>query len=223
MVPVIPVMALLIAIGINSLVEAFLFLLGHYCQTVLRPIIVSIAGLMVIAAGLFQYFSIIPGIFKPDLDQVMNWAELSNHDNVPFIYITNRENWEKWKPFMLGRMTPDKPFQVISEDDYLEGTDIISVKNEVVIIFHNNFYFEILEKLNHGLTLPLKPIPIRDSDGKPIGNILVIGSFVLPSHPLSIQESVIQLLASPAGMISLFLFMIALILNILPKIKSKVE
>jgi 4-amino-4-deoxy-L-arabinose transferase-like glycosyltransferase len=221
MVPVIPVMVLLIAVGLDAFIETVAHSWRPHFSAFLRPMMISTISLVVISAGLFQYFSIIPGIFKPDLDQVMNWAELSNHRNVPFFYITKRDNWEKWKPFMVGRMMPDRPFHVISEDDFLRGKEILPIHNEAIIIFHNYRPLELIKKIERDLLMPLKPIPVLDRSGDPIGHFIIIGSFRLPVHPLPFRESVIELLTSPAGYISLILLFAAFIIQIHQKIKTR--
>lgn len=215
MIPMLPVMSLLIGLGLNALIDAVL-IINNLSKNPLFRSILTLTGMSAIILGsLWQYFVVIPTTYRPDLDQVMNWAELSNERNIPFIYITNKANWQNWKPFLLGRLTSEKPFQVVSEEEYLKNNVSLPHAQEAVIFFHNNNYFELVKRIQNEYPASLDPKPILNRSDMRIGGMIIIGTFSLPAQ-IDLVHGIILLLISPSGIISLVLLFLAIILIFRP-------
>jgi hypothetical protein len=212
MVPIIPVMAILAAVGIDAIIKTFAQPINSRFLDFATRTLLLIAGLLVISTGLYQYFSVIPRNFKPDLDQVMNWAQMSNDRNVPFVYITNRENWKNWKPFALERFTPYRSFWVITEEELIEQRYTLPRFTDAVFIFHANEFHQIAEIIQRDFQVSAPLLKISDNSGTLIGGMAVKGVFKWPLEN-TFAEDLSILMTSPAGIISLILFTLAFLIS----------
>jgi 4-amino-4-deoxy-L-arabinose transferase-like glycosyltransferase len=220
LVPIIPPMAIFIAIGLDCLVQVFF----NLCR-IIKPHLIRKAALyfftsLIIIAGFTQYFIIIPRLYKPNVDDVMNFSELTNQKNIPFFYITHREDRQKdWKPFFVREMVPGRPFQSIAEDGFLSGK--ISMKNqpEMVFVFDNEKYDEITTKLKANFGIEASPYPIKDVKGIRIGGMLIKGEFVYPIKK-TIWQDIFEVFVFPSGWIASTCILIGFVLSIFPPRKT---
>ena len=208
MIPLIPVMSLLIGLGLDFLIKAILTNIDLKKKPLIQLVLTLFGITAIMAGGLWQYFVVIPKVYRPNLDQVMNWAELSNDKNIPFIYITNLPNWQNWKPFSLGRLTSNKPFSVISEEEYLNSIIHLPITQEAVIFFHPNYYNELVKKIHDEYPSSSDPKPILNRSDMRIGGMIIIGTFTPPTK-ICFGQGIILLLISPAGRISICLLLLA--------------
>ena len=177
LVPVIPTTALFIGIGVYLSVDQIAAFFRHkkWGWAPLQVVLTVLICITIMVAGTVQYFVDSPKMYRPNLEQVMNWAGLHNPKDTKFVYIFDQIPREEWTPyfFHLGLTTPK--FESFFIDDVLSGAvKWPSVDNFSIFIEEPNaeilvpLILEQLDQVNVEI--------FRNRDGNPIGRAIVGGT-----------------------------------------------
>ena len=130
MVPIIPLLALLIGVGLSviaSIAATSHAKLAKY-QTVFLLVVIASIGL----GGLYDYFVVMPAKYLPQPDQIMSWAVLNAHEE-SFYYIYSRPEEQQFKPFIVTEFRPTVPFETISVDSLIQASSTFSTGGKTVV------------------------------------------------------------------------------------------
>jgi 4-amino-4-deoxy-L-arabinose transferase-like glycosyltransferase len=180
LVPVIPAVALFIGIGIYLSVDQILNFFQHkkWAWAPLQPLLIIVICVTIMIAGVNEYFVESPKMYRPNLEQVMNWAGLHNPKETEFVYVYDDISREIWTPyfFHLGLTSPH--FKSVSLDDVLNN-NVSWPSGKDFSIFIEEAHAEALVPLILKEFDQANLETIRNRDGNPIGRAIVQGSVIL--------------------------------------------
>lgn len=184
LVPVIPALALIIGLGVHLSVDQILAYLRHknIQWTPLRPGLMLIICLAIMIAGTHQYFVTSYKTYRPDLEQVMNWAGLHNPQDTKLIYVYEIDDWGNWEPYLF-RMDLTKPaFDSVYIEDVLNGA-VDWPTDENLSIFVEESQADVLVPLLQEQVDRVELRTFTNRNGTPIGRALVRGTVNFTSAP----------------------------------------
>jgi hypothetical protein len=177
LVPVIPAVALMVGLGVYLFVNHIWKYLKHinFQRHYLRTGMMLIICVAIMIAGIHQYFVISYKTYRPDIEQVMNWAGLHNPQDTKLIYVYEREGWETWKPYLfrMGLTKPD--FHSVYITDVLQGR-VSWPADENLAIFLEESQADVLVPLIQTQVDGLEMRTFRNRGGTPIGRALIRGT-----------------------------------------------
>ena len=180
LVPIIPVLALFSGLGVFLSGEQVAQYLNHknYSWDYWRPLLFLLCSLAVLVAGVRQYFVESPKIYKPNLEQVMNWAGLHNPPETKIYYISGPEIGADWVPyfFRIGLAQPE--FESIALSAVQNGTAAWPGGSDFAIFIEEYNTADLLPFFKDELE-SAEFITLRDRDKRPIGRIIVNGEVKL--------------------------------------------
>ncbi len=212
LVVVIPALELMIGIGVYISINQITAYLRYknWDWAPLRSILVLIICAAIMIAGITEYYINSPKFYRPDLEQVMNWAGLHNPRETKFIYINDDPERDTWLPYFyhLGLTAPQ--FDTVNSNEVLRGIVQWPVSQ--------NYSIFIEEPQAETLT----PIILREigqakyktftnRDGNPIGRAIVKGSVTFSSSVpfltglVSLLKSKVMWLILPLAGLELYL------------------
>ncbi len=196
LMPIIPIMALLIGLGLDVVVLA----VASFYKDVRRRMTIRVAllasGVIAItAAGLWQYFNFVPRYYRPDLDQTMNWAGPHNPASTTFVYLYRKPGLQDWKPFYFARLAPSRPFFTLNEADVLAGRAALPSARDLVVFFEVNQFNAVAAALARQMPSAVL-LTFVNRDQVPVGGAMFIGRFVPPTFT-PILAGLSDLLTSP--------------------------
>ncbi|MCX7607966.1 MAG: glycosyltransferase family 39 protein [Anaerolineales bacterium] len=116
MVNIIPLLALLIAIGLRGVSEA-LRLLFHLRQRLLLPASGLLTALVALG-GLYDYFILMPRRYTPQPDQIISWAGLyTNNERLIYLYETEEEAL-RTQPFLINEFRQTVDYRAFPYDQW---------------------------------------------------------------------------------------------------------
>lgn len=177
LVPVIPTTALFTGIGIYLSIDHIAAFFRHkkWEWAPLQVALTALICITIMVAGTTQYFVDSPKMYRPNLEQVMNWAGLHNPKDTEFVYIYDQIHQENWTPyfFHLGLTTPK--FDSFLIDDVLSGA-VKWPTGENFSIFIEEPNAEVLVPLIVEQLDQVNLETFRNRDGNPIGRAIVGGT-----------------------------------------------
>ena len=180
LIPIIPVLALFSGLGVFLSVEQVVQYINHkgYSWGQWRSLLFLLCSLVILVAGVRQYFIESPKIYKPNLEQVMNWAGLHNPPETRIYYISGPEIGEDWVPyfFRIGLAQPE--FESIALSAVQNGTAAWPGGSDFAIFFEEHNTADLLPLFRDELD-SVEFITLRDRDERPIGRIIVNGDVKL--------------------------------------------
>jgi hypothetical protein len=143
-----------------------------------QPLLLLLCGIAILVVGIKQYFVDSPKIYRPNLEQVMNWAGLDNPQETKIFYIYDSEALEEWVPYF---------FRLDLAQPEFESVPISAVQNGASVWPEGSNYAIFFEEYNAAELLPLFKrelnqadfITLRDRDENPIGRAIVNGEVIL--------------------------------------------
>lgn len=177
LVPVIPAVALMVGLGVYLFIDHVWKYLNHknIHWHMLRPGMMLIICAAIMIAGTHQYYVTSYKMYRPDIEQVMNWAGLHNPRDTKLIYVYEIEGWEDWEPYLfrMGLTKPD--FDSVYITDILEGR-VSWPRDENLAIFFEESRAEDLIPLIQGQINGIELRTFTNRSGTPIGRALVRGT-----------------------------------------------
>jgi hypothetical protein len=136
MVPIIPALSILSALGIVVVLDVLRVLLPKQ----LTPVIVSAVSVMlvgtIITAGLWNYFVDVQAAYPPpDTANVISFAALDLRAPCQFVYVYNASQKKALVPWVLLHMPTEATYQGISRDDIATGRYTINANGCYEIFF----------------------------------------------------------------------------------------
>jgi 4-amino-4-deoxy-L-arabinose transferase-like glycosyltransferase len=177
LVVIIPILALFsglgVFLGVEQVVQYFKF--KNYSWNQWRTLIFLLCSFAILVAGVRQYFVESPKIYKPNLEQVMNWAGLDNPRETKIYYIYGSEVSEDWVPyfFRIGLAQPE--FESIALSEVQNGTAVWPGGSDFAIFIEEYHTADLLPLFRRELYSG-EFITLRDRDERPIGRIIVNGN-----------------------------------------------
>lgn len=180
LVPIIPVLALFSGLGVVLTFEKIGDFLADkkpawgLFQTALLVTVV----LAVMISGMREYFVESPTVFRPNLEQVMNWTGLHNPPETKIYYVYDSEYYVDWVPYFYRLGLTEPVFESVQADRVLDGS-INWPRERNFAVFYEEFAPELLpQALKDQLSLG-SFVTFRDQDERPIGRAVVNGEVAL--------------------------------------------
>ena len=180
LVPIIPVLALFSGLGVALAFEGIGDFLADKkpAWAVLQTILLVAVVLAVMISGTREYFVESPTVFRPNLEQVMNWVGLHNPPETKIYYVYDSEYYVDWVPYFFRLGLTEPAFESVQADRVLEGS-INWPRERNFAVFYDEFAPELLpQALKDQLSLG-SFITFRDQDERPIGRAVVNGQVTL--------------------------------------------
>jgi 4-amino-4-deoxy-L-arabinose transferase-like glycosyltransferase len=197
LVPVIPVMAIMIGLGIHVFVEQIMQLTRPETRLkqILRLQLVGIGVLWLSVVGVRTFFVTMPTVYRPNLEQIVNWVGLHNDPTTQVVYATDDPWFEAWQPYFFRDILPQHAFKVIRSTEIQTGGLNFSPATKIAV-----FYRPSEENLIAPLLRPVFPdaeeLTFFDREQRPIGHAFVQGEIeILP--PLSVWGGIWGVVTSP--------------------------
>ena len=212
LVPIIPVLALFSGLGVFLTVEQITEYLAskNWSWTPLKPILFLVCCLTIMIAGIREYFVESIKIYRPNLEQVINWAGLHNPPETDFFYIYDSDHDQDWVPYFYRLGLTEPNFESVHIQKVLNGTVNWPEHKNFAVFFEENTASELLPIFKNRLN-SAEFITLRDRDGKPIGRAIVSGNVEL-STSVTFWSGTEKLLTSRVMWLVLPLFAFGIIL-----------
>lgn len=180
LVAILPVLALFSGLGLYLAVDQLFqyfdskeYAWGHW-----RPLLLLLGCLAILVAGAREYFIESPKTYKPNLEQVMNWAGLHNPAETKIYYIAGPEAGQEWVPYFyrIGLAQPE-----------FESVALAAVQNGLASWPGGSDFAIFIEEYHTAELLPVFKqqldsadfITLRDRDDRPVGRVIVNGEMRL--------------------------------------------
>ena len=206
MVPIIPVLALFSGLGIYLIVEGVQEYLASkdWSWKPLRTLLYIVIVVVIMIAGTREYFIESPKVYRPNLEQVMNWAGLHNPPDTEIVYIFDTDYFLDWSPYFFRLGLTEPGFTRIPIEDLRAGIATWPTVENYAIFFEETSAPEILSKLK-GKFEDAEFVTLLNRYDNPIGRAVVQGSMDLDTS-VSLWEGVGNLLVSRVMWLVLPLF-----------------
>lgn len=196
LVPILPILALFSGLGVFLSVEQITQFLNNKInfRAQWQPLLLLLCSIALLVVGVKQYFVDSPKIYRPNLEQVMNWAGLNNPSETKIFYIYDSETLEEWVPYFFRLDLAQPEFESIPISTVQNGTFVWPGASDFAIFVEEYNAAELLP-LFKGELNQAEFITLRDRDEKPIGRAIVNGEMKL-STTVSFWRGVGNLLTS---------------------------
>lgn len=124
MIPIVPVIAILIGIGIMvcarfaaHLVSLVLRLLRRNSSHIRERAACATAAafvLMIVVTGIHTYFVTMPSYYPRDLEMVMSFDAMAAREPEHIIYLTSQAGMHQWSPWMIASFAPEVEFDLVN-------------------------------------------------------------------------------------------------------------
>lgn len=194
LVPLIPVMALFIGLGIVVFTELMISWIrsNSRWRKLLRLGLIGIATVVICLAGIQDYFVKMPRTYRPNLENFVNWYGLQHASDTHFVYLYDDPKLANWQPYLFRQIIQDveynsadvnevlrSRFISIRPNELLSGRSAISLQKNLVVFFDNSNAELIIQNL-----LPVLPkaklVTIVGLDKAASGYIILQGDLGLP-------------------------------------------
>jgi len=145
--------------------------------------------------GLREFFIVMPKMYRPNLEQVINWFGLHNSPEVDFILINSENIDQEWRPYLFRELLTEHKFTLITENEFWESESDLGVGSAIAIFFEPGIAGQITQRLVR-IIPNAKEISFQNRDQKLIGKAIIQGDIVIP-HQASFLEGVIEIFTSP--------------------------
>lgn len=180
MVPIIPTLALFAGVGLVLAVEEFSTYLAERKPSwpALQPLLYGAVCLGIMAAGTRAYFHESPKVYRPNLEQVMNWAGLHNSPDTEIYYVYDSDYYQEWVPYFFRLGLTDLEFGSALYTDVLHGAAPWAGSSQYAIFYEETLVGDLLPYFKDQLD-SADYITFRDQDERPIGRAVVMGDVQL--------------------------------------------
>ncbi len=179
LVPVMPVVALLAAVGLVALTDFFTSRFSRI-PTIYRPLPLA-AGLLLIAyAGAQNYFSQMPRLYRPDLEAVMSWTALVAAPDEKLVYLYGEPDEKELKPYVARVLRPEVNYQTLAveELDFFTPDPAFSY----AVFYRADLAGRVLPQLQTILPDSRPPFTFLDRESQPLGGAVMNGALALKRH-----------------------------------------
>jgi hypothetical protein len=209
LVPIIPVLALLSAVGLVAVTESFMELLfKHYAllQISVRNILIAVAALAILALGLQRYFIIMPTTYRPTFENIPLWIARRIETPVSIVYLGPPRKAARIGQ-LLNTAGVSHQYTPVVINNFSPETRLTKAPNITFIESGQAPEFAFLQKPPAGYH---QPVAYYDEDGQIIGYAITNTNIDLKPN-LGIGEGIRSLIEKPvryvlALLIILFLF-----------------
>lgn len=197
LVPVIPVMAIMISLGMIAFSRKFVSIVTSD-QNTKRFLQYSLVGLIVISigvVGLREFFIVMPRMYRPNIEHVMNWFGLHNSPDVSIVYITTEPVGDEWRPYLFRKLLEKHKFTLVDDDEFLESEFDLPIEFDIAVFYDQMKVGQITPKLLEAIPYPNEIIYLN-RDQELIGKAVIQGD-VVTQHPASLLDGLLDILTSP--------------------------
>ncbi len=180
LVPIIPVLSLFSGLGVFLSVDQIIQYLNRkdISREGWRTMLLVVCSLAIMIAGVRQYFIESPAKYRPNLEQVMNWAGMDNPPTTNLYYVFGEETDEDWIPYFFRIGLTQSEFESVNYNSVLNGSVAWPESGDYAIFIEEYHAAYLLPLFQRELTSS-EFITLRDSDERPIGRIIVNGQVQL--------------------------------------------
>lgn len=125
----IPVLALLAALGLEAAASILIALLGRLEKY--RKVLLALLLLIIMGGGAYDYFIKAPRDFPQRAENVMSWAAL-DYEGETFLYVHETPGYETFSPWVVYELRKDIPFRSIHIDDFTRDQALLAVARTVI-------------------------------------------------------------------------------------------
>jgi len=197
LVPVIPIVAIMIGLGVMVFTRQLIALFVRE-QKKKRVIQFALAAVIVIAlgvSGLREYFVVMPNIYRPNLEQVMNWFGLYNSPEVNFVLVHTEPVDEKWRPYLFRELLSEHKFTLLEATRFLDDEKDLRSLPDVAVFYNPEHAGQVVRKLQ--MIFPeAQPIAFYNREQKPIAEAVIRGQINIPA-PKSFLKGLLDVFKSP--------------------------
>lgn len=179
LVPAMPVVALLAAVGLTALAD---FVNSRFPRipSICRPLPLT-AGLILIAyAGAQNYFSTMPRIYRPDLENIMSWVALHAAPDEKLVYVYGKPEEKEFKPYITRVIRLDANYQTLAVEEL--GFFTPDPAFSYAVFYHADLAGRVIPQLQTILPGAQPPFIFLNRDGQPIGGAVMNGTLALKPH-----------------------------------------
>jgi len=197
LVPIIPVMAMMIGLGVAAFSRKFLSFVtsDHSTKQILQYSLVALIVISIGVVGLREFFVVMPSIYRPHIEQVMNWFGLHNSPEIDIVYINTELVDDEWRPYLFRELLEKHKFTLIDDDEFLESEFDLSISSDIAVFYDQKKAGQITPKLLQ-IIPEATEIFYLNRDQELIGKAVIQGDIVIPQSA-SFLEGLLDLLTSP--------------------------
>jgi 4-amino-4-deoxy-L-arabinose transferase-like glycosyltransferase len=176
LVAIIPVLALLSGLGVYLSVEQIVQFINSKDKSWERwqPHLMLLCSLVILISGIKQYFVESPEKYRPNLEQVMNWAGLDNPPETNIYYVFGENMDQDWAPYFFRIGLAQSEFESIDIESVLDGSAVWPRSNDFAIFIEEYHTAQLLPLLKQELN-SADFISIKNREEKPIGSVIIQG------------------------------------------------
>jgi 4-amino-4-deoxy-L-arabinose transferase-like glycosyltransferase len=167
-VPIIPAMAILIALGIVTFSESLAAQAFNGSRVVYNLAAVVIVVLATFS-GLRNYFVDVQAFYQPSLANLAVTTVLRSAKPQQLIYVTNDPNETNFMPWLARNTTTDTGLQAITPSNLTDDQLKIDPGRLYTFFFHEQDVPVVVPFLEHTLDKPITPQTYYDTEGRVIG------------------------------------------------------
>lgn len=164
MITILPVFAILIAVGIYALATAISVMYWKLLK--FKPLLLVGLVTVVGVGGLYDYFVTMPKQYPPTWDQTIAWAILDSHGE-RFFYLYENASQGEFYPYTLDEFRKTIFYSGIPVEEVLEGQRVFS-EDASLIFFSPLFADHIVSILQEQWDGRLITRTFNDGDGVPV-------------------------------------------------------
>lgn len=189
-VPVMPVIAIWIALGLSTFVDALRQLIQNLLKKVLHippqrigfvfsgVVTVFIVGFIMVH-NLYNYFIEMPRFYGPRYEDIIAFDVIHGSEDDLIIYVGVNATDAFWTPYILDFMTYPSHYEAVHIDRLLQGDFELQPNKHYIFYFNRLLQEEATEYLRETLNQEdIEPTPVRDDMSRLLGFTY---NFVAPS------------------------------------------
>jgi 4-amino-4-deoxy-L-arabinose transferase-like glycosyltransferase len=183
LVPVIPAMMIMISLGVFAFSRQLVSFIPvkHKTKQILQFSVVIGIVLFQGFIGIREYFIVMPDIYRPNIENAMNWFGLYNSSEVNFVFIHSEPMHEEWRPYFFRELLTEHQFMLLSAEGFLESELDLSLNSDVAVFYDQFNTEQITQELFRTLLNP-KEISFLNRNQDIIGKVVIQGEVAIPSH-----------------------------------------
>jgi hypothetical protein len=171
--------------------------------------LVTVILLALSITGLREYFVVMPTVYRPHLEQVMNWFGLENSSDVDFVLIYTEPVHEDWRPYLFRELLADHKFTLIDAEAFLQDENALASFSNVAVFYNPEHAGQIPTKLLH-IYPDAQRRTFYNRDHKPVAQAIIEGDVNTPV-PVSFFEGLLAILTSPVVWVLIPVFLLLVV------------
>lgn len=156
MVPLLPAVSIISALGICQLVECLASSLPRLRRTAAGVLLVLIFGWLALS-GLRSYFEDVRVFYRPDMDNMLGFLALERAAPLEMRYIYSDPAEQEYVPWIIRNMQTPVNFRTIARDQLAAGRVAIDPRAEYIFVFHEQEQAAVTTFLERILQRPITP------------------------------------------------------------------